>query len=78
MLHPLVHRQDGEIAGAGQAPVAEQGRQRPQDPRGPVAHHPDPVDEIGPRQVAGSPWGTLRTCASAGHRPLRLTTIGFF
>ena len=51
MLHALVHRQDGEIAGAGQAAVAEQGRQRAQDPRAPVAHHPDPVDEIGPRQV---------------------------
>ena len=51
MLHPLVHRQDGEVAGAGQAAVAEQGGQGTQDPRGPVAHHPDPVDEIRPRQV---------------------------
>ena len=51
MLDPLVDGQDRQVAGAGQAAVVEQRLEAPQDPGRAVAVLPDPVDEVGPRQV---------------------------
>ena len=70
MLDALVHRQDGEVAGAAQAPVVEQGLQGAQH-AGPdvfLRHHA--VNEIGPGQVQhvlGIPlhWWVSRLSASA-------------
>ena len=51
VLDPLVDRQDREVPGPTETPVVDELLEAPQDGDGAVGHRPDPVDDVGPREV---------------------------
>jgi hypothetical protein len=51
VLDPLVHRENGHEAGAGQPPVVEDRLEVAQDLRRTVGSGQNPFDEVGPRHV---------------------------
>ena len=80
MLHALVHRQDGKIAGARQPPMAEQGLQRAQHAGLAVFLRHHAIHVVRPRQVQHILGNSL---ALVGQQTLRfisqqLDDIGHF